>query len=366
VATVRGMNKTIPKVLINDLSYPLGKLVGFLFIVAVGGTMLDFAYIYVLGYGLAAVTGVFFIKQVVNSVSVKSLKIKKLASYSFPLALSGLTYKILTDIDTILLSYYSVTSDPVGIYNVVYPLAAVLLIIPQSTGYLTMPILSQLHSNNDMMEFRETYQMVMKWTTVASIPVVGIFILFPDLVLIVIYGAEYRAGSTALMLLVLGFFTHIFVGPNADSLEALGRARLLLIDGILVAVTNIGLNIILIPMFSIGGAALATALSYLLRNVVIGIQLYKISNIVCIPRQATLPAIYAVCCILLFRFFNISVSNPSQILFTALFLTGTGICYIIIILRTAAGRPELKIIDEIEEQYSIDMTIVRKLIPDQD
>lgn len=366
VATARGLNRTLPRLLTKDITYPLAKLFGFLYVITVGGSVLDFSYVYVFSYALAAVIGLYFIKQSVAWGSLQTSVARDMVTFSFPLLLSGIMYKVLSDIDTLLLSYYSATSGPVGVYNVVYPLAAMLLIIPQSTGYLAMPVLSNLDANRETAEFRDTYQLIMKWTTIAGIPVVVTFIVFSGPIIAMIYGVEYREGAMALVLLVLGFFSHIVAGPNADSLEALGHSRLLLTDGILVAIANIGLNIVLIPLFSIEGAALATALSYLFRNVLIGMQIYDISDIICIPRRVTPVFAYGFASLLFLLWLKTSIFNLSNTLLAVPLLSVLVLCYTLVVLRTAVRSHELALLDSVEERYKIDMHLLRRFAKDGD
>jgi len=74
-----------------------------------------------------------------------------------------------------------------------------------------------------------------------------VVVLFPEMVIRVTFGAEYDQRALALSVLAVGFFTHAVVGPNGNTLTSVGRTRLIMYDNVAVAVTNVTLNLLLIP-----------------------------------------------------------------------------------------------------------------------
>ncbi|MDT3434233.1 flippase [Haloarcula sp. 1CSR25-25] len=366
VAAARGMNQTIPKILMDDVLYPASKLCGFLTLIYIGGSMVDFSYVYVAGYLLSSIVGIYYLSKYLNRIEIDTAISKKVLTFSIPIALSGVTYKILTDIDTILLSYYSTTSGPVGIYNVVYPLASLLLIIPQSTGYLAMPTLSKLDSNEEKQEFQQIYRLIVKWTAIVAIPVVSVFILFSEPIIAVIYGMEYTAGSLTLVILTLGFFTHIITGPNGDSLEALGYSQFLFLSGVLVAVLNIFLNVLLIPSYSTEGAAVATSLSYAFRNILIGTQIYRKSGILSIPRNITAVVSYSGICLGVLFWFSRHVVRLSDTVVTIPVLFAVTLGYLFTVGKTAIGSYERELVQQALEKYNLDIPAIGQWLSNRD
>jgi O-antigen/teichoic acid export membrane protein len=60
---------------------------------------------------------------------------------------------------------------------------------------------------------------------------------------------------------------------------ALGRPRLVLFDGIIGATINVSLNVLLIPVWGIKGAAVASASSMLVMNVLKSLQIYYLARV---------------------------------------------------------------------------------------
>ena len=107
--------------------------------------------------------------------------------------------------------------------------------------------------------------------------------MFPREILTILYGSEYTGGYMALIVLSFGISMNDFAGTSANILVAGGRTKLNLTCEVLAAVTNVILNIILIPRYGIVGAAIGTGVSFMTRNIsallfvngVYGIHPYK-------------------------------------------------------------------------------------------
>ena len=89
-----------------------------------------------------------------------------------------------------------------------------------------------------------------------------------------LFGARYMGAALALQILSAGEFVHTLVGPNGTTLTSYGKTTLLMIDAVLAAILNIVLNLLLIPRYGISGAAIATAISLAVSNVLVSGQLY--------------------------------------------------------------------------------------------
>jgi O-antigen/teichoic acid export membrane protein len=76
-----------------------------------------------------------------------------------------------------------------------------------------------------------------------------------------LFGPEFEAGATALRILVIGQFLNVFVGTTGLLLSMSGHERYLQRTMVIGATANIILNVTLIPILGINGAAIATSLS---------------------------------------------------------------------------------------------------------
>lgn len=92
-------------------------------------------------------------------------------------------------------------------------------------------------------------------------------------ILELLFGTSYAGGYGALAILALGQFANALFGPVALILNMTGNERLTLIGVTLSVVVNAALNIVLIPRLGILGAAIATAASLFLWNLLLAVAL---------------------------------------------------------------------------------------------
>ena len=277
---IRGAKRTLPKVYLKNIVAPAARLLavgGFLY---VGWRAVGIAWAYLLSYAIAGLIGLYYLHRYTPLFSGDSYvwKHRELLTFSAPLVVSAAMALVFDKLDTLMLGYFGASSQ-VGIYNVVYPVAWALLMMLNAFRYLFMPALSELHARDAYDEMGRMYQMTTKWVFLTTLPPFLGLVLFPRQVLSFAFGPAYVEGALALVVLSLAFFTHAVVGPNKESLTSVGRTRLIMYDNALVAGTNVVLNLLLIPRFSYLGAAVATALSYALLNVLYSAQLYRETGI---------------------------------------------------------------------------------------
>lgn len=97
----------------------------------------------------AATLGIYYHKRYTSLFSRgKAISVRReLLTFSAPLVISAVMGDVLADIDIFRLGYFTTSSD-IGVYNVVYPLATLLTAVLTSFGFIFMPVISELHAND--------------------------------------------------------------------------------------------------------------------------------------------------------------------------------------------------------------------------
>ena len=275
VGIIQGQQRSKPKVLLGNLLLPGVRLGLIAAAVLVGLGPLAFAGAYLVSYLVVAVAAAYYIVTRVDLPSSGEYEPLRgeLVSFSAPLMLTTTITVILSNIDTVMLGYFSTTSD-VGIYNVVFPLTVAITVFLVSFRFIVMPQISELHSNAKTDEIRRVYALTSKWIIALSSPVLFVFLFFPSQAITLTFGGKYSAGAPALTILSLGFFTHAIAGPNGATLTSIGETKAIMWINIFTGICNLGLNVLLIPRYSFIGAAIATGGSYTLMNLLYSWQLY--------------------------------------------------------------------------------------------
>lgn len=191
---------------------------------------------------------------------------RSVLSFTWPIALTGFTFLFISKTDKVLLGYF-LTSEDVGIYTPAVLIASLLEFFNSAFKYRFLPTASEFFSRNDMSGLKPLFKSTSKWSFLVVYPIFLFILVFPKEILTLLYGSQYIRGYVALVVLSLGIAVNDFSGTSANILVAGGRTKLNLCCEIIAAVTNIVLNLVLIPIYGILGAAIATATSYVARNV---------------------------------------------------------------------------------------------------
>ena len=105
---------------------------------------------------------------------------------------------------------------------------------------------------------RLAYVRITKWITTLTLPAIMIVFLFPVQVLDLLYGG-YSDSWIILVILAVGHTIRIFIGPAGQTMLSMGKVRVLMYMAGIGAITNITLNLALIPVHGATGSAVATA-----------------------------------------------------------------------------------------------------------
>ncbi len=356
VGGIQGLQLSAPKVYIENFTAHGVRLLAAVSILAAGYQIVGVSWAYLLGHLAAAVLGLYYLYHRTNLFTrVEAVSMhRELFAFSAPLIISAIMGQVLSDIDTLLLGYFGSTAD-IGIYDVVYTMSTMLTVILASFSFVFMPVLSELHADEDHGEMKRIYQVVTKWVFLLSLPVGVVLVFFPDVVIRFTYGPEYLAGTTALSILAIGFFTHALAGPDYRLLTSIGETNLIMYDNVAAAAGNVVLNLALIPRYSFLGAAVATLLSYIALNIGYSVQLYRRTGIhpfsagLVRPAAAMIPVVGAV---------GLAASIPERTtlpVFVVLFGAFLALYAGVVLRFGGIEREEIMLINRLESRLGIDL-----------
>jgi len=170
--------------------------------------------------------------------------------------------------DIMMIGYY-LAATKVGYYSVAVTISMLLSIIPRAIQRISYPATAEYWYKKDHQSLSEMIDKSMKYSACILLPLgLGIGFFAKEIVTI-IFGAEFiYAASPLCILLIARVIRGSTVFPIGSSFSGRGRPDIgLKVDG-LSTVLNIGLNIVLIPLFGIAGAAMATTISLLIGTVI--------------------------------------------------------------------------------------------------
>lgn len=253
-------------VTLSFLGYKLfGALVGF----TISSIFASIAYIYVFRVKF----GKNFEKQDYKIHNKRKVQ-KEILILSYPLFLAGSTFLFMQYADKILLGIYTNPTD-VGIYTAALTIATLVLFIYTAFSFNSRPALAEYFAINDIESMRRLYSSVTKWIFLVTFPLVVYLVFYSKDILGLIYGDKFTSGAIAMSILCLGFAMNGLTGLSGETLISIKKTKLNLSSEVVGAISNVLLNVSLIPFFGIIGAAIGTSLSIALKNIVSLIFVYK-------------------------------------------------------------------------------------------
>ena len=201
----------------------------------------------------------------------------ELLKFSYPLMFVTILQTLMHWMDILMLGYFT-NPLTVGLYHPAARTAGLLQALLLSFLSIYAPLAAQFHSQGDKVKLSNTYQLVNRWLLIFAIPISAVFILFPEKVLL-LFGSQYLESSQVLVLLTIATFTQAILGAAGPTLSMSGYTKLVLFNSIGTFILNFGLNIWLIPIYGILGAAIATLTSLTIIGLIRVTQVYFILKI---------------------------------------------------------------------------------------
>jgi O-antigen/teichoic acid export membrane protein len=178
--------------------------------------------------------------------------------------------------DTILIGYFMSNAD-VGIYRTAFQLTAVATFTTMAFHTVLYPKISAWESQGKFAAIENALSRAFTYSLLLAIPVcIGGWILGERL-LFFLYGSSFTEGTPALFLLLLVQVVNVFMYLGTMGLNSLNRPKGAFLVTAIAALINIILDVALIPIMGITGAALATLIAMTLNAL---IALFLLSRVI--------------------------------------------------------------------------------------
>ncbi len=232
---------------------------------------------YVGAFFISAILSLLFVKRLFPEILHKKVtpiyETKKLFRFSAPLMFVSVLNLVIMWTDVLMLGYFKTSAD-VGIYSAALRTAFFLNFIYLSFSHLFAPRISDLYNRDRHAELESLFKILTKWMFMLTFPLFLILVILSKDIL-AIFGSGFVAGYLSLIILAVAHIINSAVGSVQHLLMMSENEKMVMYITIIVCVLNFVLNLILIPRFGINGAAIATATSFVLINLIMLCQVYK-------------------------------------------------------------------------------------------
>lgn len=262
-----------------NLSYCIGVFVAFL--------IAQFLWIYYLKNPVIAKSE-FFVKKgkkikkgepaqvALNSIieSYEKISTPELLKVSAPMMSAKYLTMIYTWLDILILAWYA-TEPMVAIYRVATRLTSLATIPLISINAIAGPKFAEAYGAKDDKRLQNSVRQATRMIFWSCVPFLLLFLIFPKFCLWT-FGKGFTTEEAIIVFIIvtLGQAANVLTGPVTVLLNMTGRQKVTMYYALATVVIDVGLNLILIPMYGIIGAAIATAVSRTVLNLGCALQIY--------------------------------------------------------------------------------------------
>lgn len=353
------------RVYVNELFQNIFKLVAIVAFLTLGFGAIGAAWGWVLAViGMPLLAFYFLQKKVfpVFNTKTKAIPMKReLLSFSWPLIFTTFASLIMGYMDTLMLGYFS-TAYNVGIYNAALPTARVLGMGSGAFALIFLPVASELYAKKREQDLRGIYSAATKWILSIILPGFLLMALFSDWIMKILFGPEFVAGAPALSILAFSFFISSLFGLSGSLLLVYGRTKILMVCSFAAAGANFILNLLLIPIYGINGAAIATGISVFLGSLLRFIFAFRTARMQPFKKSYLKPVIaslLAVSTVYAITKYVVGVSIPSLI---GMFFVFILLYFFLLLLFKSFEREDLMIMRAIDQRLGTKSGWIRRII----
>lgn len=200
---------------------------------------------------------------------------RRILEYSVPLTATRGANVLDKKVDTILVGVL-LNMTAVGYYTIAKQVSDFVTMPAATFGFTVSPAIGQEYSGDRLDRATALYERSLQYVLLLYIPGVTGLILVADPMVRYIFGSGYLPAVPVVQVFALFILVNAINKVTSDGLDYLGRARSRAIIKSAMAVANFVLNLALIPLLGVVGAAVATVLTY---------TVYTLSNVYFIHQE---------------------------------------------------------------------------------
>jgi O-antigen/teichoic acid export membrane protein len=208
---------------------------------------------------------------------------REVFSFTLPLLTTNLVFIDLNTSDELILEHFQ-GPEAVAAWRVVQPLAGLNQLGVSSFALLYTPVAARLFARHDGPGLDHLYWQTAVWLALITFPLFAATFALADPLMTWFYGPRYAASAPFLALLSLGYYVSAALGFNGLTLRVVGVIRYIVVVNLAAVAVNLVLNIVLILRFGPLGAAIGTAVTLILRNVLNQIGLRSSTSVQLLSR----------------------------------------------------------------------------------
>ncbi|WP_170158493.1 flippase [Aquisalibacillus elongatus] len=205
---------------------------------------------------------IYLVKSVYNyrlsNVKMSFSYLKESLKFGLKTHMSNILAFINYRVDLLIISYF-LGPAAVGIYVISVNVVERLWVVPKSVSTVLLPKISNTSSIGKKNLVTSTVSRIILFV---SVLMALVMYLISDIAINILFGESYEQSSILLKILLVGIISGAPAKIIANDFAGRGKPELNLYISIFTVLSNILLNILLIPTYGLIGAAVATSITY--------------------------------------------------------------------------------------------------------
>jgi O-antigen/teichoic acid export membrane protein len=231
----------------------------------------------ILGYLIAALIGMLVAKHycVFKTDTKNDFKASKLIKFAVPLIIYSIGFVLLMNMDLLFVKAMVVDNAKTGFYTSATTLARTPYIIFLALSATLLPSISKSTANNDLKLTKKYINQSLRYLLLLLIPGALLVSATSKNLISLVYTAKYINAAPSLSILIFGLtFLAVFV-IITTIITASGKPKVSMIVALMLVPIDVVLNLTLIPIFELKGAALATTITAFIGLVIAASYVFK-------------------------------------------------------------------------------------------
>ena len=219
---------------------------------------------------LIIIIGLSFIKlEYLYPLQFDKKKFKKIFLYCFPLLFSSWSTYVVDWIDVYIIKYYMTLQD-VGVYQAAYKILRMLKSF-WGMGLITIltPIIMVLKTKGEINKIREIYlERLVPQLSFLTMLIISFIILTSNITLYWIYGDKFSQTILPFKILIASHNFSVITFSLLPIITSFDMTKIMFYLGLSAGIINIVLDIILVPIFGINGAAISSLIVFSINPII--------------------------------------------------------------------------------------------------
>ena len=302
---LKGYKNVLKALLPELLISPFFRIVIFLLLALKGVTPLYAIIAFIIGEIVAVFFSIVFLAKKLNKIEPlrKQYENKKVLAVSSTMIFAAFGTYLYTQADLWVLGMFRSTEE-VGIYGVSAKLVTLILFSMAAFATTIPPLISKIHISGNRDELSKVVSGSTRWVLSIAIPITLILVLEGKFILKYFFGEIFVNGYIPLVILSIGQIIKAGTGLVGYTLQMTGQHKTFLKIAISGGISNIILNILLVPYFGMLGAATATTLCFTMVNITCVFVIHKRLNVLTLAKGLKFDVIFVAVVAILYFLFN--------------------------------------------------------------